>query len=154
MAECFRIEDADPLARDILKDIWDRKPLYIRGGTSIFFYGCPCGKEGSIVDLEFRFNITEHRWHVIKKLEKVYGVLLDQEALQNGSGRIRGLASHVKRLLEAPRTLERKARDEAEIARLRRLQDDALREAGMGTVQGLSPGGSTPDRPRHHERTA
>jgi hypothetical protein len=145
----FSSEDAIPFTREVVSAVWNKRPLFIRGGSDIFFFGCPCGKDGNIGRVEFRLNIEIHRKHVLEKVEEIYGVPLGREALLNGSGKIGGLAHHVQELLQAPGTREREKKAEATAAYLRRLQSElgfVGDYPGLGHLRALPPGGSSPDR--------
>jgi len=142
----FELEGAIPFTRDFLSDIWGKRPLYIRGRTDIFFYGCPCGKDGDIGRMAFQLNLKLHRMHIREKIYELYGILVEDDDLKNGAGHIGGLAEHVQRLHQASWTGKRKAEKEAKASHLQRLQDTAYDLARLGLLRILSSGDIPADR--------
>lgn len=132
-------------ARRLLAEVFGKRPLFIDGRWDIFFFGCPCRKDGDPGNPHFQLNIRSHRQHLIQKIESVYKVSLESEALLNGSGCIGGLARHVEELYETSGSKREKEQKEKEAARVSRLQDAAHRLFRMGILRGMSSG----DVPAH-----
>ena len=136
----FQVANATPFVRDLLRNVFDQRPLYINGRWDIFYFGCPCKCDGDIGKPRFQIHLRKHRIHIIERIQDTYGVFLDMGDLLNGSGHLGGLAEHVERLYltsEARRQKEVKAKEDDRVSRLQGALDRLSR---LGVVRVMPSG--------------
>ena len=142
----FELIHAIPFTREFVSAIYDWKPLILDGRWDVFFNGCPCRQDGDIGRIHFLLNLGTHRRHLIQKIEQVYGVEVQREALLNGSSTMGGLAKHVERLYQSSGPLREQKEKDKETRRVLGLQDTAARLHRMGILRILPSGDIPADR--------